>query len=177
MDISTYIKESAKTEAKKMYMENVSRDLLYGVIGICTEATELLAADTSVNVKEELGDIMWYIAVAMRAEKIDPIKLQNDAAHANIHSGWLNRYSDWPLGAIVILAGELLDYLKKVLFYNVPMNQIRLKLYTSLTLIYAGIMAMSIENKWDIEDILDSNIAKSKELYPEKFNDKNNRRS
>lgn len=55
---------------------NLPWNILHGGIGICTEAGELLDAMKKclfygkdldlVNLKEELGDLLWYVAVIMR---------------------------------------------------------------------------------------------------------------
>jgi len=48
-----------------------ARDILHGIIGIITEAGELaenLIENKGVaNLKEELGDVMWYVAIICRA--------------------------------------------------------------------------------------------------------------
>jgi NTP pyrophosphatase (non-canonical NTP hydrolase) len=55
-------------------------DLLHGAMGVCTEGGELLDAMKKhefygkpidwINVKEELGDIFWYLAIGCRAANI-----------------------------------------------------------------------------------------------------------
>ena len=77
MDINTYLKESERTLIDKGHDMN----LLHAAMGIGTEAGEMLDAfkrkifygkelDT-VNVKEELGDLMWYMAILMRELDLD----------------------------------------------------------------------------------------------------------
>lgn len=72
MDFKTYIKESERT----MVQKGKDMNILHGCIGIATESGELLDAlkknlfygkplDT-VNIKEELGDVMWYVAILCR---------------------------------------------------------------------------------------------------------------
>lgn len=56
-------------------------NLIHAAIGICTESSEILenimrhkyegAEVDSVNIKEELGDLMWYIAIFLRDLDID----------------------------------------------------------------------------------------------------------
>lgn len=76
MDIKTYINESSRTDSKNFFMDEKTQNVLHGAIGLSTESGELLDSlkkkiyygrdlDT-VNIKEELGDIMWYMALIMR---------------------------------------------------------------------------------------------------------------
>lgn len=61
------------------YLDRVDPDIVHGILGIATEAGELLEAlalsifDNEdfdvVNLKEELGDVFWYAAIlAIRAD-------------------------------------------------------------------------------------------------------------
>ena len=54
--------------------------LLHAIIGITTEAGELVEALLEqkldkVNVMEELGDVMWYVAIACHTLDIDPTEM------------------------------------------------------------------------------------------------------
>ena len=61
----------------KEYIENVDRRLLHGIIGVSTEAGELLDIIKKalfygkpidlINVKEECGDLLWYISLIIKA--------------------------------------------------------------------------------------------------------------
>lgn len=69
MDLSSYIKNASRTDAE---METKQLHDIHMVMGISTEAGELLDVFKKnlaykkeidwVNVKEEIGDLMWYIA-------------------------------------------------------------------------------------------------------------------
>lgn len=77
MNIEQYKADSARTLIDKGYDMN----LLHAAMGIGTEAGELLDAFKRkifygkeldvVNVKEEIGDIMWYIAILLRELDLD----------------------------------------------------------------------------------------------------------
>jgi NTP pyrophosphatase (non-canonical NTP hydrolase) len=77
MNIEQYKSDSARTLIDKGYDMN----LLHAAMGIGTEAGELLDAFKRkifygkeldvVNVKEEIGDIMWYIAILLRELDLD----------------------------------------------------------------------------------------------------------
>ena len=72
MEIKDYIEQSERTLVQK----GKDLNLLHGAIGISTEAGEILDAFKRhiyygkeldvVNVKEEIGDIMWYVAILCR---------------------------------------------------------------------------------------------------------------
>lgn len=77
MNFKTYLTESQRTLIEK----GKDMNMLHGAIGIGTEAGELLDAFKRnifygkpldrVNIKEELGDIMWYIAILCRELDLD----------------------------------------------------------------------------------------------------------
>jgi NTP pyrophosphatase (non-canonical NTP hydrolase) len=66
-----YIEEANRT--KSQHFGQINPDVLHGAIGIATESGELLDAIKKhiyyekqldvVNLKEELGDLMWYMAL------------------------------------------------------------------------------------------------------------------
>ena len=77
MDDGDYIREAMRTDAND-YTEQASRlalmaPLIHGAMGLCTESAELLDAIKKhvyygkqldvVNLWEELGDMLWYIAL------------------------------------------------------------------------------------------------------------------
>lgn len=81
MNIEEYMEESARTMAPTIHQDAFKVETLHGIIGVSTEAGELLDAvkkglfyghaPDMINVREEIGDIMWYIAAIVRSEKWD----------------------------------------------------------------------------------------------------------
>jgi NTP pyrophosphatase (non-canonical NTP hydrolase) len=77
MDIKTYLNASERTLIDKGHDMN----LLHAAMGISTESGELMDAFKRklfygkpldvVNVKEEIGDIMWYVAILLRELDLD----------------------------------------------------------------------------------------------------------
>lgn len=77
MDIKTYLDASERTLINK----GKDMNLLHAAMGISTEAGELMDAFKRkmfygkeldvVNLKEEMGDIMWYMAILMRELDLD----------------------------------------------------------------------------------------------------------
>ena len=78
MNINEYIKESARTMTPNIHTDKIKVETIHGIIGVAGEAGELLDALKKsmfyghdldlVNVKEELGDLLWYIAAIIRSE-------------------------------------------------------------------------------------------------------------
>lgn len=81
MDNATYVKEALRTDApytKAKCAIATESDLtirvLHAAMGLCTESAEVMDALKKtifygkpldvVNVKEELGDVFWYLAIA-----------------------------------------------------------------------------------------------------------------
>lgn len=113
MNFQTYLIESEKTLSEHFYAhEPKMQKLLHAVIGIATESGELLDQMKKVvyygkpldriNIREELGDLMWYMAILMREldlnlEEILELNIEKlrarygDKFHA---SGALNRNLD-----------------------------------------------------------------------------------
>ena len=81
MNINKFIEESARTMSDSWHPENIKTETFHGIIGVAGEAGELLdAAKKAVfynheldkeNLREEIGDIMWYIAAIIRSEGWD----------------------------------------------------------------------------------------------------------
>jgi NTP pyrophosphatase (non-canonical NTP hydrolase) len=92
MDIKTYLTESEKTLSEKFFATDTkNQKLLHAVIGLSTESGELLDQMKKVvyygkeldrvNIKEELGDLMWYMAILMRELDLD----MDDVLEVNIN--------------------------------------------------------------------------------------------
>lgn len=74
MKASDYEKAALSTLSNKYHTDKVDPNLVHAAIGISTEAGELLDAIKKglfygktvdmVNIREELGDLLWYVAVA-----------------------------------------------------------------------------------------------------------------
>lgn len=87
-----YIADACRTESnvfplcEHKFPENESDRLLHAAMGLCTEAGEFMDALKKhlfykneldeVNLHEELGDILWYVAIAADALDIDFTTIQ-----------------------------------------------------------------------------------------------------
>lgn len=81
MNLEEYKVESARTVSPCFHHRKVPVGTLRGIIGVSTEAGELLDAAKKAlsygipvdkeNIREEIGDIMWYINAILRSENWD----------------------------------------------------------------------------------------------------------
>jgi NTP pyrophosphatase (non-canonical NTP hydrolase) len=71
----SFIKDAIRTESHNFHVENVGHRLIHASMGLVTEAAEFQDALKKslfygkpldkTNLKEEIGDILWYLAIAM----------------------------------------------------------------------------------------------------------------
>lgn len=88
MNLKTYIKESSRTMSPQFFPDQLPIEAFHGIIGVAGEAGELLdAAKKAVfygaeidikNLREEIGDIFWYLMAICRSMKFDPEELMDE---------------------------------------------------------------------------------------------------
>ena len=108
MNIHKFKRESARTMSPTIYPETFNVETLHGIIGISTEAGELLDAVKKAyfyghepdlnNIREELGDILWYIMAVARGldfdledimeENIEKLRKRYPDQFTKDHSAW-----------------------------------------------------------------------------------------
>ncbi len=81
MNIKTFEKESARTMTPSIFPDSLSPVTLHGIIGVASESGELLDAakkayfyghkPDKANMREEIGDIMWYLFAVIREMEFD----------------------------------------------------------------------------------------------------------
>lgn len=73
--MSQFIKDAIRTESHNFYLDKVGPRLIHASMGFVTEAAEFQDALKKslfygkeldkTNLKEEIGDLLWYLAIAM----------------------------------------------------------------------------------------------------------------
>jgi NTP pyrophosphatase (non-canonical NTP hydrolase) len=156
-------------ELERMYSlkdEDLVRKMesLHCVIGMTTEVDEMeegLFVGDVVNMKEEMGDLMWYIANYDNAQKEN----ENEELPEILLVG--EKYN---LSGIRRATQALLDLWKKKFFYNTD------KYDTQIANHFANLkhecVRFAKDNGWDLFQIMDTNIEKLQARYPEKFTTK-----
>jgi NTP pyrophosphatase (non-canonical NTP hydrolase) len=79
--MNEYQRNALRTAPEPGGKVNVNADLLHGAIGVATESGEILDAIKKhlyygkpldiPNLREEIGDVMWYLALLCRATDTD----------------------------------------------------------------------------------------------------------
>lgn len=143
-------------------------------VGIASETYELIEAsikDDRVNIGEEIGDKLWYLANYMNVNNIELyLEFNKFAEDQHLFGEVTNGGED-----LIILESMLLDYDKKFLAYGKErdrgmMTSVVDKLFTS----YNNLILL---HKLDPSSIMSKNIAKLYVRFPDKFTaeDANNR--
>jgi NTP pyrophosphatase (non-canonical NTP hydrolase) len=163
MNWKEYLPMSEKTLSTEFHCSKKDEKLLHAAIGILTEIDELLDNHTGdekdmTNMLEEAGDITWYLAIIGREFKIDYPQIiikekNNDALKLVIK--------------LIKNSCKLLDMMKKKIYYNKPIDELKFKNITHLIMLdlsdYMNIYDIDIQKSFDV------NIEKLKARYGDKF--------
>ena len=144
--------------------DNVNPWLIHATLGLCDEAGELYVAKPgSTNEKEELGDILWFCALAGQVIKFE----------SNVDVWNSEKVAESPDKTFIMFAAcEMAGLVKKPYAYGkekpVPFSRIAGQVMAIISVVKAIAKARS----WDVEEIKAANIAKLKERFPDKFDTK-----
>jgi hypothetical protein len=168
MTIEEYIKAAVRTESHpNKFLNNLVSPglfgdtetkfkcrLLHGAIGLCTEVGELaeyfLEGKPEENLKEELGDLLWYCAIIWDAT--DTVPFIPDGETSCIET-------------LTSAIGNVQDVIKRSLFYGKDLDLDRLLDNVSRVYDYC----LCTLDSFGLEETMEANIAKLKVRYPEKF--------
>ena len=167
MNLNDYIKLAVKTESIVDEIK-VNTRLNHGIMGLVTEVGELLEPFMDeenspwthiVNIKEEVGDILWYLAIIMDELSLsydDLVPFINEESSCNIYV--LN---------LVVESSRLQDDLKKHIYYG---NELDMNLIEKrVNLFVANLIGIAKELEFTLEEVAETNINKLKARYPNKF--------
>jgi NTP pyrophosphatase (non-canonical NTP hydrolase) len=167
MNWELYKTEASRTFAdfKKGFTPNLM-DQVHCPIGMVTEIQELKEAQDlkpftddkvklkNTNIREELGDILWYVANLERLIETPLYDLKGG-------------FSPYPMEQLEQAAAEILDIYKKKLYYNRDIDY--KKVQHLCKLVRAAVDSFAYLDKWTSEQLQQENIAKLKVRFPEKF--------
>ncbi len=174
MNFREYVELAIRTESLYPVINpsheqtNINDSLFHSAIGIQTEVGEIFEAlfikDWEldiVNLREEVWDIMWYIAIACKKLNYYDIDFEDafDTEQYKDYTEYAYRLNYESI--------ELLDSFKKSLFYNKPFDLDMMK--SRLLKIYKLWGAFVELLDGNIVKICETNIKKLQARYPEKF--------
>lgn len=174
MNFKEYVELAIRTESLYPVINpnheqtNINDSLFHSAIGIQTEVGEIFEALyirtgelDSVNLREEIWDVMWYIAIACK--KLDFYELNFDTDFDTKKYDSIQEYAH----QLNYFSTEILDSFKKSLFYNKAFDRELLKERFQEIFMLSGAFVEILGS--DIRNICKINIEKLQARYPEKF--------
>ncbi len=175
------ITESCDFESIRGRVTDQMIRLLHAGLGLSSELSELTDAYADptngevdwVNIMEEAADLLWYIAVAVNTLGFDHngvSEFESWAEHIDVDTS-LEKHSRTHLSGAIAAAtcqvGDYNDLLKKHLFYGRELNLDKMK--KTLQKLCMSVSGICIVSGYTIEKARETNIAKLKARYGEKF--------
>ena len=107
MNTQEFTKLALRTESTSVC--EVNPRIEHAIYGLNTEATEALVWTDLTNLKEEIGDCLWYMAIL--CDELGIEMSDTEVPHRGVQL-------EEQLKLVVAIAGDSLDHLKKVKFYG-----------------------------------------------------------
>lgn len=168
MKFDKYLTESART------VSDQDLDLFtHACMGVATEAIEMYVSIDEKNLKEEIGDVMWYVAMLCRkAENVTPIAedCKKTVEYALMPSVRKSQ-QEVSKESFIHAAGEMLNEAKRVKFYKATFRST--EFIKNLLLVVTKLVQVCRFGGWSMEKIMEDNIIKLRKRYPEKFSTEN----
>lgn len=162
-DLNEYQQGALRTLNKKDRVSNLLHCVL-GMSGEAGEFAELHYMDVGPRIGE-LGDCMWYAAVAAHelgvpfADMVFRVIIEGLHEHAD--------RAMYPEHRALVCASRMADDIKKVVFYNRDLDEE--VLVRELSCYVASLVAMANKTGINLLDAGKVNLAKLKQRYPDKF--------
>ena len=139
------------------YDYEMSTRLLHCVVGLSGEMAEIQKSDSARNLKEELGDVLWYTAQGANAMGI---VLDNNSETRTFSL-------DYFKNMLLCEVGNLASLVEKWLFYGQSLDFRCVR--NNLNDIVGCIHNICLYYGWTVDELMEMNISKLRQRYPEKF--------
>lgn len=170
MEWNEYKEMSEKTLSTEFHVEKRDELLLHAVIGVLTEVEEILDNDGEdrTNLAEEVGDIFWYLAIIGREFNMDFPEGKEYSTLFKDKVGYThNMTSNHIIIPIIKETCQLLDMMKKKLYYNKPIDDVKFQSITTSIMIHISTYCKMFG--LDKKSICQTNIDKLRARYGDKF--------
>jgi hypothetical protein len=178
--IERYIEETESTESRNLYLFKPGIDvarLVHAALGLVSELSELSEAEHGENMKgvlDEVGDVAWYAALAVRAFPEDNrgrvlprlVAVLTDPRAEVFPSLFLPGVA---VSRLTSPVSEVADLAKKAMFANKWDEDRQLRLETALVQIVAACADLASRAGSDLSAVLTANLAKLKACHPAGF--------
>ena len=169
MKFQEYLPLAMRT-AKRL--ETKAENLNHAVLGLLSEVNEMtdaLETGDLVNLREELGDILWYIALAHKCL----------LSHVKDYEPNTDDFTDFTDYSKMVLAGEygyllskLSDDVKRMLIYKKEYTDVDFERMASLLISLSDVVFKTIKAyNLDVDLVMQRNIVKLKERYKDQYTD------
>lgn len=171
--LNTYLPLACITKAK---VESKELDTLHGGMGLLTEVGELYDAYKRhifyrkdldmINLKEEIGDILWYLAISLDARG----ETQFPSFQTHISETLPEKVGDTFPGSIFLL-GKILVYTSQITINETIRNTEEAEegfMYACSNLL-SFLYALASLNSFTLEEAAYLNVVKLSKRYPEGF--------
>lgn len=155
-----YIELALRTESLDKFKVDAPR-ALHAALGLTTEFAELVTSTDRTNLKEEVGDLLWYCAILA-----DELEITFNGAKVQADTGVIEGH-DHELQSVFFAVGEINDVVKRACFYGLELD--RRRLAKNLGLLLLTIEYAIRHEKLTLEQCMEANIAKLKKRYPVRF--------
>lgn len=171
-----YVEGAIKTKSPHYHSHAINPDLVHAIFGIVTEAAEFMEgvdgkdifyADR-VNLKEEIGDICWYLAIAQKSfeESGEEFNIFDEEPY-DIEFKKVDTFCQ----DLVVTAGELMDIVKRSFYYGKGELTPQINDLPCLFMkIFKICQSLAILLNADIEKVMKTNLEKLQQRFPDKFN-------
>lgn len=145
--------------------------LLHAAMGLVTESAEIITSESDQHTVEELGDVMWYVTLGLDAlgHSFEEVPILSEEEFLELVPG------DAAIDSLVIVAADILDLVKKSVFYG---REIKHETIVSLFYLmkniahYGLLFSPDFENNPVIlDDVIEANVKKLRARFPEKFSE------
>jgi NTP pyrophosphatase (non-canonical NTP hydrolase) len=176
-----YVKKVLITESNDFpkIKERIGTDrnlrLLHGILGLCTEGTELFEMLENkkldlTNLKEEIADSFWYIGVLIDEFKFNP-NIINQTATVKRNEKTIRKQLNHEIDLLTKNVGLVQDLVKKSVFYGRDLSLEKLE--ESLVQVCQNLVNLCAIGGFSVSDSLTANIKKLKARFKGKFTEHN----
>lgn len=156
-ELDQYVKDAVRTAAPAPYGQP-DMNLVHSALGLVTEVEELADSADPENTIEELGDIMWYVALALNAAPGQLVESTEPMSYAQLSF-------EAGINHLRVCVADWADTVKRDIFYcnTDGYGEQPIEAIVRVVATLSHLVGVSLK------DICGANIRKLKARYPDKF--------